>query len=560
MGFTVVDGLFVAPIDAPYGEELRKACWRNDGRRYYTDELERVAAVIQYADPSLVATLMSADTSYAKSSALEPSGDIDIPLPEGKTLFGYQLADIEFILSKHSTLLAEDAGLGKSAIMIGVANYLNCKSVLIICPAVAKYNWLLKEWPKWTTLKHLTIGAAEGNYFPDTDVVLINYDILPRHKKKLQAKTWDYLIVDESHRIKNKDAKRTKMVLGGTMKVKQDAAEEMGLKPGRTKGTYKVPKIEAGKRVFASATPMNRPKDLWTMAEACDPEGLGANWMTFHRRYCAMKKTPFGWDINGADRLPELGARLRGSFMMRHDPQEVLDLPPLREELFLLPPVKIVIEEEEQFVHDNMDALLNLSAQSNAGLDEESSPEEFLKLIGEAIIDNVSLIGKPEFTPLFSKFALIRKATGIAKVKFVVDFVREISDDLERPIVVFGYHREVMEKLKEEFPDAAFVIGGMSSKSRDLEVDKFQTGQTNVFLGNIDAAGEAITLTRANLLVFAEPDWRGTAMVQARKRIHRITQDQPCSVYYLAAANSFDSYVADRGFAKMEHIKETLDL
>jgi SNF2 family DNA or RNA helicase len=305
---------------------------------------------------------------------------------------------------------------------------------------------------------------------------------------------------------------------------------------------------------------MNRPKDLWTMAEACDPEGLGNNWMTFHRRYCAMRKTPFGWDISGADRLPELGARMRGSFMMRHNPDEVLDLPPLKEELFLLPPVKIVIEEEEQFVQENMDALLNLSAQSGAALTENSDTEEFLRLLGEAIIDNVSLIGKPEFTPLFSKFALIRKATGIAKVPHVIDFVRDISDDLERPIVVFGYHREVMELLREEFTDAAFVIGGMTSKSRDLEVDKFQNGKTNIFLGNIDAAGEAITLTRSNLLAFGEMDWRGTAMVQARKRIHRITQNQPCSAYYLASANSFDSYVADRGFAKMEHIKDTLDL
>lgn len=560
MGFTVVDGLFVAPIDAPYAEELRKACWRSDGQKFYTDELDRVAAVIKYADPSLIEKLMSVPSSYAQSMATEGSGTVEVSVPDGKTLFGYQIADVEFILARHSTLLAEDAGLGKSAIMITVANTLKAKSILIICPAVAKYNWLLKEWPKWTTQPELTIGVAEGNFYPDTDVVIINYDILLRHQAKLTEKTWDYLIVDESHRIKNKDAKRTKAVLGGTMKLKDAEAAALNAVASRKKGYHKLPEIPSKKRVFASATPMNRPKDLWTMAEACDPEGLGNNWMNFHRRYCAMKKTPFGWDINGADRLPELGAIMRSTFMVRHDPQEVLDLPPLREELFLLPPVEIIIEEEEQFVHDNIDALLGLAAATGKNLTAESSTEQFLKLIGEAVIDNVKQIGEPEFKPLFSKFALIRKATGVAKVPHIVNFVKDISDDLERPIVVFGYHREVMEQLRDHFPGAALVIGGMSSKSRDLEVDRFQSGETNIFLGNIDAAGEAITLTRANLLAFGEMDWRGTAMVQARKRIHRITQDQPCSAYYLAAANSFDAYVADRGFAKMEHIKETLDL
>jgi SNF2 family DNA or RNA helicase len=117
-----------------------------------------------------------------------------------------------------------------------------------------------------------------------------------------------------------------------------------------------------------------------------------------------------------------------------------------------------------------------------------------------------------------------------------------------------------MGLLKKAFPSAAYIIGGMTAKARDAEVDKFETGETNTIIGNIDAAGESITLTRSRLLAFAEMDWRGTQMIQARKRIHRITQSRECSGFYLASANSFDALVAESAFEKMENIKETLDI
>lgn len=553
---TIEEGIFYAPIDAPYAPELEAAFWRKTADQYYTNELERVIPVAKYLSPSILSRIQTVAKNYDEATAVKPSDDFSVPLPPGKTLFAYQLAAAEFILGRPSTLLAEDAGMGKSAIMLAVANKMNYKRILILCPAVAKFNWADKEWKKWSTLTHLSVGIAEGNDFPNTDVVILNYDILARHKQKIQAVDWDYLIIDESHRIKNKDAKRTIYTLGGTLKLKEE--EGHYYQKSRKKGFYKIPPINATKRVFATATPMNRPKDLWTVCVACDPQGLGSNWKTFHQRYCGLRKTPFGMDINGSTNLPELGAIMRSRFMIRHNPDDVLDLPPLREDIFLLPPVKVILSEEEGFVQDNIDALLGLSIANGTPLTTEDSADAFLKVIGQVSLNNMSLAGKPEFKPLFSKFALIREQTGIAKVPYVVDFVKEITDDLTEPVVVFGYHRSVMELLKEEFADAAMVIGGMKPAVRDLQVDLFQNGDTQVFLGNIDAAGEAITLTRANILVFAEWDWRGTAMIQARKRIHRITQDRSCTVYYTASAKSFDSLVADSALQKMENIKETL--
>lgn len=274
------NGTFTAPLDAPYAKELEAAFWRKGDFNYYTQDIQRVLPVAQYLAPSLAALLLPDDDEdgYDESMALEPRGDFEIPVPDnGETVYPFQFAAAEYCLRRESSLLAEDAGMGKSAIMALVANTMNAGAVLIVCPAIAKYNWYKKEWPKWTTLTHLNVGVAEGGYWPDADVVIINYDVLQRHKQKLQEKVWDLVIVDESHRIKNRDAKRTKMVLGGTIKLKNASDEDVAVlcaERGRKKDYLKVPAIMYKKRIFATATPMNRPKDLWTMAEACDPNRL----------------------------------------------------------------------------------------------------------------------------------------------------------------------------------------------------------------------------------------------------------------------------------------------
>jgi SWI/SNF-related matrix-associated actin-dependent regulator 1 of chromatin subfamily A len=544
----VADELFRAPTSAPYAAELDKAGWRVQFDEWVTEDVDKVIPFIEHFSPELHMTLFGGSASKEHDLVLKP----DAP----NEPFDYQIEDVNFILNHEATLLAEDAGLGKSLIMIVTMNTMDAKNVLLICPAVAKYNWALKELPKWSS-QSLSVGVVEGDEWTDTDVVIINYDILERHKRRIRERKWDLLICDESHRLKNKDAKRTKLVFGGTAKFPEAVAAEQGFKlAGKKQGVYTIDPIVAPKRIFATATPLNRPKDLWTICKECDPHGLGKDWFKFHRRYCAMVKTPFGWDINGADNLQELGARMRDRFMVRHD--NPIDLPPFREQVFLLPPVKVVLGEEEQFVQENLDALLNLGKRLGRKLTEDSPTEEFLRVLGEGYIEHAHLIGEPEFKVMFSKFALVREQTGLGKVPAVVEFIKDKSEDGEIPLVCFGYHRSVMQELIKKFPGCSYVIGGMPSKRRQEMVDRFQDGETNYFFGNVDAAGEAITLTRARLGCFAEMDWRGTAIIQARKRIHRIGQVNPVSVYYLCAAKSFDHYVSETAVEKMQNIYETL--
>jgi SNF2 family DNA or RNA helicase len=61
-----------------------------------------------------------------------------------------------------------------------------------------------------------------------------------------------------------------------------------------------------------------------------------------------------------------------------------------------------------------------------------------------------------------------------------------------------------------------------------------------VFIGNIHAAGTAITLTAAHHVWFVEQDWVPGNNAQAIMRCHRIGQKNNVSVQFISLDNSLD--------------------
>ena len=73
--------------------------------------------------------------------------------------------------------------------------------------------------------------------------------------------------------------------------------------------------------------------------------------------------------------------------------------------------------------------------------------------------------------------------------------------------LVFAYHHDVIERLVEALGDQGVsgFTGSSSLRDRDRAAEKFQEDPTRqFFVGNIEAAGQGITLTAARHVVFAE--------------------------------------------------------
>jgi SWI/SNF-related matrix-associated actin-dependent regulator 1 of chromatin subfamily A len=80
------------------------------------------------------------------------------------------------------------------------------------------------------------------------------------------------------------------------------------------------------------------------------------------------------------------------------------------------------------------------------------------------------------------------------------------------------------------------IDGHTSSEARNRHCEQFQSDdRTRVALLSITAANAGITLTAAQLVVFAELFWNPGVLTQAEDRAHRIGQTDSVVVQYLVA-------------------------
>lgn len=200
--------------------------------------------------------------------------------------------------SKTGLYLTDDCIVTHNTIQaLGVINlFPEIKNILIIPPASLRLNWG-KEIKKWV-VRDLSGAYAHGSSFPDTNIVIINYDIVRRFRKQIDARRWDLLICDEAHYLKNTETKRTQSVMGYTYY-----------------GKPMEPAIDAGMKLYLTGTPiLSRPIELWPIVHDCDPAGLGVDQWLFAERYCKPWEPPWGGlDMSGHDNLDELQERLRGT-------------------------------------------------------------------------------------------------------------------------------------------------------------------------------------------------------------------------------------------------------
>ena len=435
--------------------------------------------------------------------------------PSGLAYLPYQADGIRFAMGRDDSLIADDMGLGKTVQAIGVCNQSpTANSILIICPKSLKANWV-NEWNKWD-VKGLDVSYnTNAKKLPDTQVVVLNYDVVKKFRKDIDARHWDVLIVDECHYIKSQKSTRTKALLGH------------GKDPG----------VEADRRIFLSGTPiMNRPEELWTLCRALDRDGLGRNWRRFHEDYCNAYQDRWGWNTKGASNLEELSERLRSSFMVRRLKKDVLmDLPSKTRQIIALPPNgngKLV--DAEWIAYRNQE---EVKAELSQAVQRAGTDESYQSRVDEL---------KMAFRIAFTETAKARKAVALAKVPHVIEHVRNALD--QGSVVLFAHHLEVIDNFRNAFDDVphGVITGDVSTNLRQEIVEEFQAGNLKLIIAGLRAASEGITLTKSSHVIFAELDWTPAKMTQAEDRVHRIGQVNPVLVQHLVMDASLDANIADK--------------
>ena len=570
--------------DSGWVFDRTKRCYTTTDWRKAVDYIEWAESDELWDDLDKRMTELEADMSASYSMF----ADAEITRPhitnyKGEVLdyLPYQKAGILYAAERDDTLIGDSPGLGKTIQAIGLINHLDLRSGVIVCPATLKLNWL-KEMLKWLADKSLTVGVAYGGEIPDTDFVIINYDILDRNKETLWGEQWDILICDEAQYLSNGESKRTQVIFG-TYKMDW-ATKKVRRKPERIKQRHngrveKVSCLRANKRLMLTGTPMmKQPKDMWTMVRDFDPDDLGASWDDYAFTYCDAVMTAFGLQATGGSNLSELNEKLRRSFMIRRLKKNVLkDLPEKTRQVIVLPTEglkKIIKTERDKFT----DALAMLDA-ANTGIVykkkmalEEVDPALILDTMSMILSEGfdapeIGDLDAGEVQPGFAAYSEARRDLALSKVPMAVEHIKRLLEAGEK-VIVFGIHKDVINELHKSFPQAARIVGGMGDKKVEENKLRFQGDldagiepdpECNVILCNLKAGGVGHTLTEATVVVFVEMWSVPGDMEQCEDRAHRIGLLHNVLIQFLVVDGTIDALTIQTLIERIAMIQEGVD-
>ena len=155
---------------------------------------------------------------------------------------------------------------------------------------------------------------------------------------------------------------------------------------------------------------------------------------------------------------------------------------------------------------------------------------------------------------------------GVDDVAGVYNRGSKTNCGLIHKIVVFAHHKRVMDSLEESLRKLKVsycrVDGETAQSKRTQLLDDFQDGDIyDVALLSITACGTGLTLTRANVALFAELAWSCGTISQAEDRIHRIGQiAESVRIIYMICDDTADRYMWPKIQEKFKNIGNTIGM
>lgn len=188
--------------------------------------------------------------------ALEKDGNFK------RKLLPHQLSACLFTLDKRGIINASEQGLGKTTIGWCMAKLWEAKRILIVCPKSLMRTWEA-EWeaiwsgPRPYGINILDNGSKrERNYrlsykrnIPVPTAVVVNYDVIAELTGGVNAYAPDCVIMDESFRVKNPEARCTEALV----KI-ADKAERVLLLTGTPVGNNGVADLYSQLRMLGEET------------------------------------------------------------------------------------------------------------------------------------------------------------------------------------------------------------------------------------------------------------------------------------------------------------------
>lgn len=454
-----------------------------------------------------------------------------IPSDVESKLLPFQRDGIRFILQHGCrAFLADEMGLGKTLQAIAVASCVQDSwPVLVLAPSALRLQWasMIQQWLNVPSSDILVVlsqcggsnrggfnivsSSAKSKIHLDGLFNIISYDLVPKMQSTLMGSDFKVVIADESHFLKNAQAKRT---------------------------TASLPVIKKAQyAILLSGTPaLSRPIELFKQLEALYPD-VYKNVHEYGNRYC--KGGMFGL-YQGASNHEELHNLMKATTMIRRLKKDVLSELPVkrRQQVFL----DLADKDMKQ-----INALFRELERVKAKIKAANSKEEAESL-------------------KFSKQNMINKLytdSAEAKIPAVLDYLGTVIE-AGCKFLIFAHHLPMIDAIHEFLLKKKVacirIDGGTPSGSRQQLVTEFQEKDTiKAAVLSIKAGGVGLTLTAASTVIFAELSWTPGDLIQAEDRVHRIGQESSVNIYYLLANDTVDDIIWDTVQSKLENLGQMLD-
>ncbi len=427
------------------------------------------------------------------------------------TLRPYQHEGVSWLINHYhnglGACLADDMGLGKTLQTIAVLAYakdelipekdgakcvqfdlfsspLQAKTflkALTVLPASLIFNWAneIRKFAPYLTILNYT-GPKRKENAPNLagyDIILTTYSTLHRDIERLKKFSFNYLIIDESQQIKNKESKIFKSINS----------------------------ICAGHKLSLSGTPIeNSLSDLWSQMQFINPGMLGS-FSFFKEKY----KNPIEKNQD-EDRVAELKSLIDPFILRRTKEQVAQDLPELSEQILyaeLLPDQHKLYQSLKSAARNDLLGI-DLGKQNKIHI-----INMLMKLRQVAnhpkLIDENTLKPSGKFYDVTAYLSTLIKAR-----KKVLIFSSFVS------------HLTIYENwCDKENINYVSLTGQTKTTDREAIIKRFQNNDSiSLFFISLKAGGTGLNLTAASYVVLLDPWWNPFAERQAIARAHRIGQ------------------------------------
>eukprot|EP01104_Vermistella_antarctica_P019859 TRINITY_DN807_c0_g1_i1.p1 TRINITY_DN807_c0_g1~~TRINITY_DN807_c0_g1_i1.p1 ORF type:complete len:1492 (-),score=489.09 TRINITY_DN807_c0_g1_i1:45-4520(-) len=475
-----------------------------------------------------------AQAYYTQAHTIEEEVTCQPEMLVGGTLKEYQVLGLQWMVSLYNNnlngILADEMGLGKTIQTIALIAYLmevkgNSGPYLVIVPLSTLPNWI-NEFEKWAPAVNIVaykgVPKQRKEIFKNRvshgklNCLLTTYDFVIRDKSALSKLEWNYIIIDEGHRMKNHHCKLA-MVLGQYYRSRH--------------------------RVLLTGTPLqNSLPELWALLNFLLPTIFKSvdNFEEWFNAPFAGDETLEMTEEETLLVIQRLHKVLR-PFLLRRLKSEVLDQLPSKTEKVL----KVAFSGMQKRMY------ASTKASGQILLDQETGARGLRNTLMQLRkICNHPYLFKDEYdldediVRSSGKFALLDR------------MLPKLIQHKHR-MLIFCQMTHLMDVMEDfmRYRGISYLRldGNTKADDRGDLLAKFNAPnpEHDCFILSTRAGGLGLNLQTADTVIIFDSDWNPTVDLQAQDRAHRIGQKNSVSVFRLISVNSVEEHILKRANFKL---------